>query len=66
MPASDSHRWPDPGGRPTAKTKQSSALVMVVECPSPAVSSTISTLPGGKRRETPSLAVTWYSPRTVT
>src|SRR4051794_36213145 len=43
----------------------SSALVIVVECPSPVVSSSISTLPAGKRRDVPSVLVTSYSPRTV-
>src|SRR5262245_15647283 len=53
-------------GSATAITIVSPALMFLVTCPAPTVSSMRSTLPTGKRRVSPLLAPIWYSPWTVT
>jgi hypothetical protein len=60
------HQPPSVGGRPTAKTKASPALVILVLWPLPVVPSARTALPTGNRRFVPKPAVTSYSPRTVT
>jgi hypothetical protein len=63
---SDNDQSVSSDGRPTAKTRASPALVILVLWPLPVVSSTRTTLPTGNRRFVPLPAVTSYSPWAVT